>query len=136
MPFKQAYVFSLTAPGDPHNLAGTFSPAGILRVGSIYLIRHGQASFGADDYDVLSPTGIRQAEILGDHLLNLTPGILDLGELLEAPALRGLRLSTRGYRILLTDVPAGLSVAPSGEHTPLKPGMYLPERIGLLLRGL
>ena len=40
-------------------------------MGSIYLIRHGQASFGADDYDVLSPTGIRQAEILGDHLLNL-----------------------------------------------------------------
>lgn len=40
-------------------------------MGSIYLIRHGQASFGADDYDVLSPTGVRQAEILGDHLLNL-----------------------------------------------------------------
>ncbi|WP_164030788.1 histidine phosphatase family protein, partial [Serratia marcescens] len=40
-------------------------------MGSIYLIRHGQASFGADDYDVLSPTGIRQAEILGDHLRNL-----------------------------------------------------------------
>ena len=36
-------------------------------MGSIYLIRHGQASFGADDYDVLSPTGIRQAEILGDQ---------------------------------------------------------------------
>ncbi|MDZ4333172.1 MAG: histidine phosphatase family protein, partial [Pseudomonas sp.] len=30
-------------------------------MGSIYLIRHGQASFGADDYDVLSPIGIRQA---------------------------------------------------------------------------
>jgi broad specificity phosphatase PhoE len=27
-------------------------------VGSIYLIRHGQASFGADDYDVLSPVGV------------------------------------------------------------------------------
>jgi len=40
-------------------------------VGSIYLIRHGQASFGADDYDVLSPTGIRQAEILGQHLAGL-----------------------------------------------------------------
>jgi broad specificity phosphatase PhoE len=37
-------------------------------VGSIYLIRHGQASFGADDYDVLSPVGIRQAEVLGEHL--------------------------------------------------------------------
>ncbi|MBC9250317.1 phosphoglycerate mutase [Pseudomonas alcaligenes] len=40
-------------------------------MGSIYLIRHGQASFGADDYDVLSPTGIRQAEVLGDHLASL-----------------------------------------------------------------
>ncbi|WP_160286575.1 histidine phosphatase family protein [Pseudomonas knackmussii] len=40
-------------------------------MGSIYLIRHGQASFGADDYDVLSPTGVRQAEILGEHLAGL-----------------------------------------------------------------
>jgi broad specificity phosphatase PhoE len=40
-------------------------------VGSIYLIRHGQASFGADDYDVLSPIGIRQAEVLGAHLSQL-----------------------------------------------------------------
>jgi broad specificity phosphatase PhoE len=40
-------------------------------VGSLYLIRHGQASFGADDYDVLSPTGFRQSEILGAHLAQL-----------------------------------------------------------------
>ncbi|MDM8349586.1 phosphoglycerate mutase family protein [Pseudomonas sp. sp1636] len=40
-------------------------------MGSIYLIRHGQASFGADDYDVLSPIGIRQAEVLGAHLVEL-----------------------------------------------------------------
>lgn len=40
-------------------------------MGCIYLIRHGQASFGADDYDVLSPIGIRQAEILGAHLAQL-----------------------------------------------------------------
>jgi len=40
-------------------------------VGTIYLIRHGQASFGADDYDVLSPMGFRQAEILGAHLAQL-----------------------------------------------------------------
>ena len=37
-------------------------------MGDIYLIRHGQASFGADDYDVLSPVGIRQSQVLGDHL--------------------------------------------------------------------
>ena len=34
----------------------------------IYLIRHGQASFGHDDYDRLSPLGIRQARILARHL--------------------------------------------------------------------
>lgn len=37
-------------------------------MGSIYLIRHGQASFGAENYDVLSPIGYQQAAALGDHL--------------------------------------------------------------------
>lgn len=40
-------------------------------MGSIYLIRHGQASFGADDYDVLCANGVRQSQILGDHLARL-----------------------------------------------------------------
>ncbi|WP_028240951.1 histidine phosphatase family protein [Stutzerimonas azotifigens] len=40
-------------------------------MGSIYLIRHAQASFGAADYDVLSPLGLRQSEILGDHFHRL-----------------------------------------------------------------
>lgn len=43
-------------------------------MGSIYLIRHGQASFGADDYDVLSPIGIRQSEVLGAHLARTVSG--------------------------------------------------------------
>jgi broad specificity phosphatase PhoE len=34
----------------------------------IYLIRHGQASFGDEDYDRLSPVGIRQSQVLADHL--------------------------------------------------------------------
>jgi broad specificity phosphatase PhoE len=34
-------------------------------VGQIYLVRHGQASFGAADYDKLSATGIEQARLLG-----------------------------------------------------------------------
>ncbi|KUP97790.1 histidine phosphatase family protein [Thermobifida cellulosilytica] len=34
----------------------------------IYLVRHGQASFGADDYDVLSDLGRRQAEVVGAEL--------------------------------------------------------------------
>lgn len=40
-------------------------------MGSIYLIRHAQASFGAQDYDVLSPLGYRQAVALGDYLAQL-----------------------------------------------------------------
>lgn len=34
-------------------------------MGTLYLVRHGQASFGADDYDQLSPLGERQCEALG-----------------------------------------------------------------------
>jgi broad specificity phosphatase PhoE len=37
---------------------------------TIYLIRHGQASVGTDNYDVLSSTGETQADVLGQHLAN------------------------------------------------------------------
>ena len=36
-------------------------------MGTLYLVRHGQASFGADDYDRLSPLGHRQCERLGEY---------------------------------------------------------------------
>ncbi|MBW2599796.1 MAG: histidine phosphatase family protein [Deltaproteobacteria bacterium] len=39
-------------------------------MGIIYMIRHGQASFGEDNYDRLSEKGVRQARILGEHLIN------------------------------------------------------------------
>lgn len=35
---------------------------------TVYLIRHGQASFGAEDYDVLSEVGERQSKVLGEEL--------------------------------------------------------------------
>jgi broad specificity phosphatase PhoE len=37
-------------------------------MGTLYLVRHGQASFGADNYDVLSELGQRQAQRLGQYL--------------------------------------------------------------------
>lgn len=37
------------------------------RMGTVHLVRHGQASFGAADYDQLSPLGERQCEALGAH---------------------------------------------------------------------
>jgi len=37
----------------------------------LILVRHGQASFGADSYDKLSPQGIRQVGILADYWRSL-----------------------------------------------------------------
>jgi len=37
-------------------------------MGTLYLVRHGQASFGADDYDRLSELGHKQCLRLGQHL--------------------------------------------------------------------
>jgi broad specificity phosphatase PhoE len=48
----------------------TVSSRYFLPVSMIYLIRHGQASFGHDNYDKLSPLGIRQAKILAAHLFD------------------------------------------------------------------
>ena len=36
-------------------------------MGTLYLVRHGQASFGAQDYDQLSDLGHRQSERLGEY---------------------------------------------------------------------
>lgn len=36
-------------------------------MGTLYLVRHGQASFGADDYDQLSDLGRQQAVRLGEY---------------------------------------------------------------------
>ncbi|CAM2990128.1 histidine phosphatase family protein [Acinetobacter celticus] len=46
---------------------------------TIYLIRHGQASFGAESYDKLSPNGELQAKVLGryfDSILKETPYVV------------------------------------------------------------
>jgi broad specificity phosphatase PhoE len=37
-------------------------------MGQIYLVRHGQASFGSADYDRLSPLGVEQSRVLGQWL--------------------------------------------------------------------
>ncbi|MCY7396311.1 MAG: histidine phosphatase family protein [Nocardioides sp.] len=52
-------------------------------MGRLLLVRHGQASFGADDYDVLSDAGRDQARRLGAHLaaLDVVPDVLLHGEL-------------------------------------------------------
>lgn len=46
---------------------GTRGLARIWPMGTLYLVRHGQASFGADDYDQLSDLGHRQSVRLGEY---------------------------------------------------------------------
>jgi broad specificity phosphatase PhoE len=50
---------------------------------TIYIIRHGQASFGAQNYDQLSPLGYEQASFLGNHIhqLNLDIQEVVIGEM-------------------------------------------------------
>lgn len=38
---------------------------------TLYILRHGQASFGHDNYDQLSPTGYRQAGLVARHLRDI-----------------------------------------------------------------
>ena len=40
-------------------------PDGEVSVGRLLLVRHGQASFGADDYQALFGLGVEQARVLG-----------------------------------------------------------------------
>lgn len=44
-------------------------------MGAIYLIRHGQASFGTGDYDKLSDVGHVQARVLGESLKTRVPQV-------------------------------------------------------------
>lgn len=49
---------------------------------TVYLVRHGQASFGKANYDQLSPTGWEQGRVLGRWLANrLTPSAVFGGNL-------------------------------------------------------
>ena len=57
-------------------------PRGVL-MGVVLLVRHGQASFGADDYDVLSETGWEQSRLLGRYLAErgVTPDVVLRGDM-------------------------------------------------------
>ena len=52
-------------------------------MGVVLLVRHGQASFGADDYDVLSETGWTQSRMLGHYLAErgVTPDVVVRGDM-------------------------------------------------------
>lgn len=73
----------------------------------LLLIRHGQASFGAADYDRLSPLGERQSRLLGQHFARTG----------YAPAAWCSGTLTR-QRDTLSGISAGLSSVLDGEALP------------------
>ena len=52
-------------------------------MGIVLLVRHGQASFGSDDYDVLSETGWEQSRLLGAYLADrgVVPDVVLRGDM-------------------------------------------------------
>jgi len=72
-------------------------------VGLLLLVRHGQASFGADDYDVLSDVGAAQARRLGDHLgiTGLAPTLVLSGGMRRQRETAELLVRAAGFRVPL-----------------------------------
>ncbi len=71
-------------------------------MGQVLLVRHGQASWGAADYDVLSPLGERQAAATGALLASVQPDAV----------VHGLMRRQRRTGELMAEA-AGWTVAPS-----------------------
>ena len=68
-------------------------------MGQILLVRHGQASFGADDYDVLSPVGEEQAAVLGEFLAGLTPDVVVHGTLKRQQRTAEIATAAAGWQV-------------------------------------
>lgn len=75
---------------------------------TLYMLRHGQASFGTDNYDRLSRLGHRQCELAGRHLNNL--GIrfdaVYCGRLARQQS--SAQALAKGYRAHIDDLPEPL----------------------------
>ena len=72
-------------------------------MGNLYLVRHGQASFGAADYDQLSELGQRQAERLGRYWA-------DRGQRIDAVLMGSLRRHVQTWEGIRQG--AGLNLEP------------------------
>ncbi|WP_432478099.1 histidine phosphatase family protein [Nocardioides sp. GXQ0305] len=74
-------------------------------MGQLLVVRHGQASFGADDYDVLSPTGEEQARVLGAALADLAPDLVVHGSLVRQRRTAELLAAAAGWDVRLREDP-------------------------------
>jgi broad specificity phosphatase PhoE len=66
-------------------------------VGQILLVRHGQASWGAADYDVLSPVGEEQATVVGRLLATFEPAAVVHGTMKRQQRTAELAAAAAGW---------------------------------------
>lgn len=91
---------------------------------TIYIIRHGQASFGEENYDQLSPTGYLQATQLGKHLSKLS---INIQEVVTGGMQRHLQTAENSLSELLYKGPKTLDHQWNEyDHTSILAG-YKPE---------
>src|SRR5690242_3185147 len=71
-------------------------------MGMVLLVRHGQASFGADDYDVLSETGFEQSRVLGRFLAEagIEPGAVLSGAMKRQRDTAAAMAEAAGWRVV------------------------------------
>jgi len=90
-------------------------------MGLVLLVRHGQASFGAEDYDALSPTGLQQSRLLGQALA--------AQEVVPGAVLHGRMRRQLDTAVAIADG-AGWSVAPEVDE-----GWDEFDHLGVVARG-
>lgn len=108
-----------------------------MAVGTILLVRHGQASTGATDYDVLSPLGRRQAAEVGMelHRRGVTPAQLTSGTLRRQRDTAEIAAQTMGAQYRVASMPGwnefdhGMLAPPSGRATPTGERAHLDHAI-------
>ena len=66
-------------------------------MGQILLVRHGQASWGSDDYDVLSPLGEEQSDVMGSTLRAFAPEVVVHGTMRRQQRTAELAGSAAGW---------------------------------------
>lgn len=66
-------------------------------MGQVLLVRHGQASFGTDDYDVLSGLGEEQAALVGRALAGVKPSVVRHGVLRRQRETARIAAETAGW---------------------------------------
>ena len=71
-------------------------------MGRILLVRHGQASWGAADYDVLSGRGEEQAAVVGRALADVRPDVIVHGTMLRQRRTAELAVAAAGWSVAPT----------------------------------